>query len=192
VSTEKDKKATSVLTHFALSWWESLTSSDKPQTWKDLKILMRETFINTPPELTSSNEVHHLLDHTIVIPLAVTNLLQDRIQKREDDVKENEVLIAASESSDPSFHISSSIPFASESKGNAHGETSLDVLFFLLIINIFLMLKKSCMMMLLESRLDGVNRVKLKFIKLITTTSRVSVRNIIESEREGAKQIASE
>jgi hypothetical protein len=38
----------------------------------------------------------------------------------------------------------------------------------------------------------GVNRVKLKFTKLITTTSRVSVRNIIESEREGAKQITSE
>jgi hypothetical protein len=36
-----------------------------------------------------------------------------------------------------------------------------------------------------------VNRAKLKFTKLITTTSRVSVRNIIESAREGAKQIAS-
>jgi hypothetical protein len=44
----------------------------------------------------------------------------------------------------------------------------------------------------LESRLEGVNRAKLKFIKLITTTSRVSVRNIIESARKGAKQIASE
>jgi DNA-binding transcriptional regulator YdaS (Cro superfamily) len=37
-----------------------------------------------------------------------------------------------------------------------------------------------------------VNRAKLKFAKLITTTSRVSVRNIIKSAREGAKQIASE
>jgi hypothetical protein len=36
-----------------------------------------------------------------------------------------------------------------------------------------------------------VNRAKLKFTKLITTTSRVSVRNINESAREGAKQIAS-
>jgi hypothetical protein len=35
-----------------------------------------------------------------------------------------------------------------------------------------------------------VNRAKLKFSK--TTTSRVSVRNIIKSVREGAKQIASE
>jgi hypothetical protein len=44
-----------------------------------------------------------------------------------------------------------------------------------------------------ESRLEGgVNRAKLKFTKLITTTSRVSVRNNNESEREGAKQIASE
>jgi hypothetical protein len=37
-----------------------------------------------------------------------------------------------------------------------------------------------------------VNRAKLKFSKIITTTSQVSVKNIIESAREGAKQIASE
>jgi hypothetical protein len=44
-----------------------------------------------------------------------------------------------------------------------------------------------------EIRLEGgVNRAKLKFTKLITTTSRVSIRNIIKSAREGAKQIASE
>jgi hypothetical protein len=36
-----------------------------------------------------------------------------------------------------------------------------------------------------------VNRAKLKFTKLITTTSRVSVRNIIKSVRESAKQISS-
>jgi hypothetical protein len=45
---------------------------------------------------------------------------------------------------------------------------------------------------LLKVAKRGVNRVKLKFTKLITTTSRVSVRNIIESTREDAKQIASE
>ena len=44
----------------------------------------------------------------------------------------------------------------------------------------------------IESRIEGVNRAKLKFTKLITTTSRVSVRNINESKREDAKQIASE
>ena len=36
-----------------------------------------------------------------------------------------------------------------------------------------------------------MNRAKLKFSKIITTTSRVSVRNRNESEREGAKQIVS-
>jgi hypothetical protein len=42
-----------------------------------------------------------------------------------------------------------------------------------------------------ESRLEGgVNRANLKFINLSATTSRVSVRNINESEREGEKQIA--
>jgi hypothetical protein len=37
-----------------------------------------------------------------------------------------------------------------------------------------------------------VNRANLKFTNLITTTSRVSVRNDNESEREGAKQIVIE
>jgi hypothetical protein len=36
-----------------------------------------------------------------------------------------------------------------------------------------------------------MNRANLKFINLSTTTSRVSVRNINESEREGGKKIAS-
>jgi hypothetical protein len=44
-----------------------------------------------------------------------------------------------------------------------------------------------------DSRLEGgVNRAKLKFTNINTTTSRVSVRNKIESAREGTKQIASE
>jgi hypothetical protein len=44
-----------------------------------------------------------------------------------------------------------------------------------------------------ESRLEGggVNRANLKFTNLSTTTSRVSVRNMNESEREDEKQIAS-
>jgi hypothetical protein len=36
-----------------------------------------------------------------------------------------------------------------------------------------------------------VNRANLKFINLSTTTSRVSVRNMNDSEREGEKQIKS-
>jgi hypothetical protein len=44
----------------------------------------------------------------------------------------------------------------------------------------------------IDSRLEGgVNRAKLKFTNINTTTSRVSVRNIDESAREGEKQIAS-
>jgi hypothetical protein len=35
----------------------------------------------------------------------------------------------------------------------------------------------------LDSRLEGVNRADLKFINLRTTTSRVSVRNMNESDR---------
>jgi hypothetical protein len=36
-----------------------------------------------------------------------------------------------------------------------------------------------------------VNRANLKFISLSTTKSRVSVRNMNESEREGEKQLVS-
>jgi hypothetical protein len=43
----------------------------------------------------------------------------------------------------------------------------------------------------IESRLEGVNKVNLKFTNLSTTTRWVSVRNINESKREGAKQIVS-
>jgi hypothetical protein len=42
-----------------------------------------------------------------------------------------------------------------------------------------------------KSPRGGVNRANLKFINLSTTTSRASVRNINESEREGGKQITS-
>jgi hypothetical protein len=35
---------------------------------------MEETFISIPHVLNSSDEVHHLVDHIIVIPLVVTNL----------------------------------------------------------------------------------------------------------------------
>jgi hypothetical protein len=44
---------------------------------------------------------------------------------------------------------------------------------------------------LIESHLEGVNRANLKFNNLNTTTSRVSVRNRNEFERECAKQIVS-
>ena len=71
----KVKNAVSVLRHSALSWWESLDPSDKPQTWNDMKLLMRETFVNPPPVLTSYDEVHHLEEESVVIPLAMTNLL---------------------------------------------------------------------------------------------------------------------
>jgi hypothetical protein len=40
----------------------------------------------------------------------------------------------------------------------------------------------------IESRLEGVNRANLKFINLSTNTSRVSVRNMNKSMREGGKK----
>ena len=90
----------------ALVWWDSLDSSDKPQTWNDLKLLMRETFVNTPPALNSYDEVHNLEDQSIVVSLAPPNLLQDSEQKQEDkdDMDKNEELTSSCENSEPSLH----------------------------------------------------------------------------------------
>jgi hypothetical protein len=70
----KVQNATSVLRDSASTWWETLRQLDKPQTWNDMKILMRETFVNPPPILNSNYEVHHLDDQSIVIPLTMANL----------------------------------------------------------------------------------------------------------------------
>jgi hypothetical protein len=40
----KVKNATNILRDSALTWWETLSPSDKPQTWDDIKFLIRETF----------------------------------------------------------------------------------------------------------------------------------------------------
>ena len=52
--------------------------------------------------MTSYDEVHHLEEEFVVIPPAMPNLLQDNVQKSEDDVIENEMLIASCENSEPS------------------------------------------------------------------------------------------
>ena len=76
--------------HSALVWWDSLCSSDKPQTWIDMKLLMRETFVNPPPALNSYDEVRNIEDQSIVVSLATPNLLQDADQKQEDKNKMEE------------------------------------------------------------------------------------------------------
>jgi hypothetical protein len=59
---KKIKKATSVLTNSALTWWESLTPSDRPQTWADMKMLMRERFVSSN-DIISSNKLELPLLH---------------------------------------------------------------------------------------------------------------------------------
>ena len=97
-----------------------------------MKLLMRETFVNPPPILTSYDEVHHLEEESVVIPPAMPNLLQDNVEKSKDAVTENEKLTVSCENLEPS----TITPAEHESKGNAHdanlteGESSLDVLNF--------------------------------------------------------------
>jgi len=70
----KIKNASSVLRHLASTWWESLSSSDKPHAWNDMKIIRRETFVQPSQVIYSSDEVHQL-DQSLVIPPAMPNLL---------------------------------------------------------------------------------------------------------------------
>jgi len=70
----KIKNASSVLRHLASTWWESLSSSDKPHTWNGMKIVMRETFVQPSLVIYSSDEVHQP-NQSLVIPLAMPNLL---------------------------------------------------------------------------------------------------------------------
>ena len=127
----KIKNASSVLRHLALTWWDSLNFSVKPHTWNDMKNLMRENFVNPSLVINSNDEVHQL-EQSLVIPPAMPNLLQDNVQKSEDDVIENEMLTTSCGNSEPS-------PITlveHESKGNAHdaklteGESCLNVLNF--------------------------------------------------------------
>ena len=124
----KAKNATSVLRHSALVLWDSLSSSAKPQTWIDIKLLMRETFANPPPALISYDEVQNIEDQSIVVSLAMPNLLQDADQKQEDknDMEENEELTSSCESSEPSLHNAPITTAATLTEG----ENSLDVLNF--------------------------------------------------------------
>jgi hypothetical protein len=86
-SVRKIKNASSVLRYLASTWWESLSSSYKPHIWNDTKNIMREIFVS-PSLVINSYDEEHQLDQSLVIPPAVPNLLQDNVQKSEDDMTE--------------------------------------------------------------------------------------------------------
>ena len=71
----KVQNAASVLRGTALTWWEILRPLDKPQTWDDMKIVMRENFVNPSLAINSNDEVNHLEEESTVISLAMPNLL---------------------------------------------------------------------------------------------------------------------
>jgi hypothetical protein len=102
----KVKNATNVLRDSALTWWKTVSPSDKPQTWDDIKFLMRETFANLSHIINSYNEVHQLENQSIVVSLAMPNVLQDYEQTQEDkdNVKEIEELTTSCANSEPSLH----------------------------------------------------------------------------------------
>ena len=105
-----------------------LSPLDKPQTWNDMKFVMRENFVNPSLVINSNDEVHQL-DNSLVIPPTMPNLLQDHLQKSEDDVTEPEVLTISCANLEPSSNIAA----AQESNDDAtltEGESSLDVLKF--------------------------------------------------------------
>jgi hypothetical protein len=78
----KIKIVVSSLTSCALTWWENLCASGKPQTWKDIKILIREKFYQ-----------HDLTEHIPIVSSSIPNILQDNAQNKDDYMEENEVVI---------------------------------------------------------------------------------------------------
>ena len=95
----KVKNASSFLRLSALTWWESLSPLDKPQTWDYMKFLMRETFANPSHVVNSYDEGHQLEDQSIVVYPAMPNLLQEteQMQEDKDDGKQNEELTTSCE-----------------------------------------------------------------------------------------------
>ena len=73
----KVNNAASSLRRSALTWLESLSPLDKTQTWDGMKIVMKENFVNPSLVINSNDEVFQLEDQSIVVSLAMTNLLQD-------------------------------------------------------------------------------------------------------------------
>ena len=129
----KVQNAASVLRGTALTWWESLRPLDKRQTWNDMKIVMRENFVNPSLVINSNDEMNHLEEESTVIPLAMPNLLQDNVHKQEDDMEDHEELTTSCANSEPSLH---NTPINPAEDIGAHGatlmegENSLDVLIF--------------------------------------------------------------
>jgi hypothetical protein len=82
----KIKIALSSLTSCALTCWENLCVSDKPQTWKDMKILMRKKFYQ-----------YDLAEHIPIVHSSMPTILQDNALNKEDYAEENEVLIMSHE-----------------------------------------------------------------------------------------------
>ena len=119
----KVKNASSVLRHFALSWWQSLDPLDKPHSWDDMKLLMRVTFVNAPPSLNSYDEVNHLEEEFVVISLAMPNFLQDNVHKQEDDMEDHEELTTSCVNSEPSHYNAPVTPTENNDIGNTHGAT---------------------------------------------------------------------
>ena len=80
----KVNNAASSLRRSALTWLESLSPLDKTQTWDGMKIVMKENFVNPSLVINSNDEVFQLEDQSIVVSLAMANLLQDSEQMQED------------------------------------------------------------------------------------------------------------
>ena len=93
-----------------------------------MKIVMRQNFVNPSLVINSNDEVHQL-NKSLVIPPSMPNLLQDHLQKSEDDVIECEVLTNSCENLEPSPNIAAAQESNSDTK-LIEGENSLDVLYF--------------------------------------------------------------
>ena len=86
--------------------------------------------------MNSYDEVNHLEKESVVISLAMPNLLQDNVHKQEDDMEDHEELTTSCVNSEPSHYNAPVTPTENNDIGNTHGatltegESSLNVLKF--------------------------------------------------------------
>jgi hypothetical protein len=82
----KLRNVASTLTNDAFVWWKHLCESDElPKTWNDVKILMRNFFVDSSPTSHLNFEIHSLEEEaTIAFQLCIIFCKKLRSNKRKN------------------------------------------------------------------------------------------------------------
>jgi hypothetical protein len=88
--TRKLRNVATTLMNNALAWLKRLCESDElPKTWNDLKILMRNFFVDSSPASNLKFEIHSLEEEEAIIASPIVhNILQEVKIKQEKEQKQ--------------------------------------------------------------------------------------------------------